>query len=151
MSSTTSATATGVKIGTTGNPRGRFTALLHEEVLAFERGDRALEQVRHAQFAAQRIPRTEWFEQSDELAAHVAALQEGVVDPWQRYARWVSEELARRNQRREAGDEHGGGASSAGCRAPCARSAMGSSACSRSRSSSLCSAPAAGSCRSPGR
>lgn len=86
-----------VKIGTTGNPRGRFTALLHEEVLAFEKGDRALEQVRHAQFAAQRIPRTEWFEESAELAAHVAALQEGVADPWQRYARWVSEELARRN------------------------------------------------------
>ncbi len=53
-----------VKIGTSGNPRGRFAALLHEEVLAFERGDRELEQRRHAQFAAQRIPRTEWFEQS---------------------------------------------------------------------------------------
>jgi len=31
----------------------------------------------------------------DELAAHVAALQAGVEDPWARYDRWVSEELTR--------------------------------------------------------
>ncbi len=85
-----------IKIGTSGSPRTRIASLLHDEVLAFERGDRLVEQRRHAQFAAQRIPRTEWFEGSDELAEHIATLQEGVDDPWSRYARWVSEELARR-------------------------------------------------------
>lgn len=85
-----------IKIGTSGNPRTRIAGLLHDEVLAFEPGDRLVEQRRHAQFAAQRIPRTEWFEHSEELAEHIRALQAGVDDPWARYARWVSEALARR-------------------------------------------------------
>ncbi|WP_353807849.1 GIY-YIG nuclease family protein [Agromyces sp. SYSU T00194] len=85
-----------VKIGTTANPRGRFAALPHDEVLAFERGGRALEQRRHAEFAAHRIPGTEWFEANAELDAHVAALRASGDDPWHRYARWVSTELALR-------------------------------------------------------
>ena len=85
-----------VKIGTTGNPRARLAALPHDEVLAFERGGRALEQRRHAQFAAARFPGTQWFEVHDELERHVRELGAGVEDPWDRYARWVSAELALR-------------------------------------------------------
>ncbi len=50
-----------VKIGTTANPRQRFGAIWHEEVLAFERGDRRLEHRRHEQFAADRFAGSEWF------------------------------------------------------------------------------------------
>jgi hypothetical protein len=50
-----------VKIGTTANPRHRFAALWHEEVLAFERGGRALERRRHAEFAVDRLGMSEWF------------------------------------------------------------------------------------------
>ena len=52
-----------IKIGTSGHPRGRLASLPHEEIMASERGDRLLEQRRHAQFASRRIPRTGWFEQ----------------------------------------------------------------------------------------
>lgn len=85
-----------VKIGTTANPRVRFSSLPHDEVLAFERGDRALEQRRHAQFAAHRIPRTEWFERSDELDAHLATVSAGVTDPWSLLALWRSQAIALR-------------------------------------------------------
>ena len=44
-----------VKIGTTSNPRQRFAAIRHDDVLAFERGDRRLERHRHAQFADERL------------------------------------------------------------------------------------------------
>ncbi len=83
-----------VKIGTSANPRRRLAAIRHDEVLAFERGDRALEQRRHAQFAADRWPRTEWFRLTPALAAHIAALGAGTVDPWSLWARWRSEALA---------------------------------------------------------
>lgn len=84
-----------IKIGTTANPRQRFAAIWHDEVLAFERGDRALERARHAQFAAERFGRTEWFAASDALCAHTAVVAGG-VDPWNRHARWVSEATALR-------------------------------------------------------
>ena len=84
-----------VKIGTSMNPRLRLATLPHDEVLAFERGGRALEQRRHAQFADHRFPGTEWFAVHDELIAHIARLQEGVEDPWALYGRWVSRALAR--------------------------------------------------------
>jgi hypothetical protein len=84
-----------IKIGTSANPALRFTALPHDEVLAFERGDRTLEQRRHARFAELRIPGTEWFETDDRLLAHVAALGAGVPDPWLLLARWRSEAAAR--------------------------------------------------------
>ena len=84
-----------VKIGTSMNPRLRLATLPHDEVLAFERGGRALEQRRHAQFAGHRFPGTEWFAVHDALLAHIAELQEGVEDPWAQYGRWVSRALAR--------------------------------------------------------
>ncbi|MGW9346030.1 GIY-YIG nuclease family protein [Streptomyces albidoflavus] len=83
-----------VKIGTSSNPRQRLSALWHDELLAFERGGRALEQRRHAQFAADRFPRTEWFRRSEGLTAHIDALAAGVADPWELYARWRSQALA---------------------------------------------------------
>lgn len=81
-----------VKIGTTANPRRRFRSIRHERLLALERGDRALEQRRHREFAAERSWR-EWFELSDRLRAHVDVLAGG-VDPWDRWARWVAEATA---------------------------------------------------------
>jgi hypothetical protein len=51
-----------VKIGTSANPRQRLAAIWHDELLAFERGGRPLEQRRHQQFAADRFtPGSEWF------------------------------------------------------------------------------------------
>ena len=85
-----------VKIGTSAHPRQRLAAIWHEELLAFERGDRALERRRHAEFAAERFPRTEWFQASDRLLTHVAEVAAGVEDPWSLHARWVSEAVARR-------------------------------------------------------
>ncbi len=85
-----------IKIGTSGNPRSRLGSQRFHELLAFERGDRLVEQRRHAQFAAYRILRTEWFEAHDELLRHIEVLSAGVDDPWARYARWVSEQLALR-------------------------------------------------------
>ena len=84
-----------IKIGTTANPQQRFASLPHDEVLAFERGDRMLEQARHRQFAALRIPGTEWFETDDALLLRVESLREGVGDPWALLARWRSEAAAR--------------------------------------------------------
>lgn len=84
-----------VKIGTTASPRRRFAAIRHEEVLAFERGDRRLEARRHAQFAALRFPGSEWFRLGPELAEHIADVAGG-VDPWDRWARWVSTAMALR-------------------------------------------------------
>lgn len=85
-----------IKIGTSARPRRRLAAIWHDELLAFELGDRLVERRRHAQFADDRFDRTEWFRRSPALSAHVAALAEGVDDPWARYARWTSEALARR-------------------------------------------------------
>ena len=85
-----------LKIGTTANPRQRFAAIWHEQLLAFERGDRRLERRRHDQFAADRFAGSEWFRMSPALSAHVASVAAGVSDPWELYARWRSEALALR-------------------------------------------------------
>lgn len=82
-----------VKIGTSSNPRQRFAAIWHDDLLALERGDRRLEQRRHAHFDVERFGRSEWFALSDRLRAHIAAVSGG-VDPWDAYARWWSEALA---------------------------------------------------------
>ncbi|MCR2784404.1 MULTISPECIES: GIY-YIG nuclease family protein [unclassified Microbacterium] len=80
-----------VKIGTSARPRQRLAAIWHEELLAFEQGGRPLEQQRHREFAGIREG-GEWFTLTDELATHIAALR-AVGDPWQLYARWLSEAL----------------------------------------------------------
>ena len=85
-----------IKIGTSTNPRLRLASLPHDEVLAFERGGRSVEQRRHVQFAAHRFAGTEWFAVHDALLAHVAELGAGVDDPWVEYGRWVSRRLALR-------------------------------------------------------
>jgi hypothetical protein len=86
-----------VKIGTSTNPRQRLGRIWHDELLAFERGGRSLEQRRHAQFAADRFTSgSEWFRLSPLLRDHLAVLGAGVDDPWDLYARWVSEALALR-------------------------------------------------------
>ncbi|WP_144720640.1 GIY-YIG nuclease family protein [Agrococcus jejuensis] len=84
-----------VKIGTTSNLRQRLGAIWHEELVALERGDRSLEQRRHAELSEARIGRTEWFRITDEVAAHLAAIGDG-RDPWMQHARWRSEALALR-------------------------------------------------------
>lgn len=85
-----------IKIGTTAQPRRRLAAIWHDELLAFERGDRLVERRRHAAFADERYPRTEWFRRSPALDEHVRGLAAGVDDPWAQFARWTSEAIARR-------------------------------------------------------
>lgn len=84
-----------IKIGTTAHPRRRIAAIRHDELLAFERGDRLVERRRHERFAAERLGGTEWFRASTSLLRHVAEVAGG-RDPWDAYARWVSEAFARR-------------------------------------------------------
>ncbi len=80
-----------VKIGTSRNPRQRLASIRHDELLAFERGGRRVEQQRHRDFAAVREG-GEWFTLSPELAAHIDALRaEG--EPWRLHARWLSAAL----------------------------------------------------------
>ena len=82
-----------VKIGTSAHPRRRLAAIRHHELLAFERGARAIEQLRHREFAALREG-GEWFTLDGPVAAHVATLR-AVGEPWTLYARWLSEALRR--------------------------------------------------------
>ncbi|WP_431797183.1 GIY-YIG nuclease family protein [Microbacterium kunmingense] len=77
-----------VKIGTTREPRARLRAIRHDELLAFEPGDRRIERARHELFAHLREGR-EWFTSAPELLAHIRALP-GSADPWRSYAQWVS-------------------------------------------------------------
>lgn len=84
-----------VKIGTSAHPRQRLRAIRHDELLAFERGDRAIERRRHEQFASERLGGSEWFSRSAALDAHIRSLSEGSDDPWHLHARWMSEAFAR--------------------------------------------------------
>ncbi|WP_423917135.1 GIY-YIG nuclease family protein [Frigoribacterium sp. 2-23] len=86
-----------VKIGTTANPHQRLGRLWHDQLLAFERGGRAVERRRHEQFAAQRFGRTEWFSADRAVLDHATALASGQPEPWQLHARWVSEAIALRS------------------------------------------------------
>jgi len=80
-----------VKIGTSRQPRRRLASIRHDELLAFEHGDRVREQQRHRQFASAREG-GEWFTLTPEIRAHIAALQRH-GDPWHQYARWLSAAL----------------------------------------------------------
>lgn len=82
-----------IKIGTSATPRRRIASLPHDEVLAFERGDRRLEQRRHAQFAARQLNGGEWFHAHDALLQHIDTVRGG-VDPWDMHARWLSALIA---------------------------------------------------------
>lgn len=84
-----------IKIGTTANPRQRLARLWHDELLAFELGDRLVEHRRHEQFANARLERSEWFTATPSLEEHVRRLAAGVEDPWLRHARWLGEATAR--------------------------------------------------------
>ncbi|MFJ4252942.1 GIY-YIG nuclease family protein [Microbacterium sp. NPDC090003] len=78
-----------VKIGTSMRPRQRLASIRHEELLAFERGGRALEQQRHREFAELREG-GEWFTFGTALEVHTAGLRRA-GPAWDQYARWVSE------------------------------------------------------------
>lgn len=86
-----------IKIGTTTNPRQRFAAIWHDRLLALERGDRHVERARHEQFAPERLERSEWFTASPRLLAHTDTVARD-VDPWDLYARWISEAAALRGR-----------------------------------------------------
>lgn len=81
-----------IKIGTSANPRSRLASLRYDALLGFERGGRALEQRRHAQFAELRFAGSEWFRAEEPLLGHVETIHS--EDPWHPYFRWVSERLA---------------------------------------------------------
>lgn len=80
-----------VKIGTSGHPRRRLRSIRHDELLAFEPGDRAVEQRRHREFADIREG-GEWFTLTEQLRTHIETLRAG-GDPWQLYARMLSDAL----------------------------------------------------------
>lgn len=80
-----------VKIGTSRRPRQRLASIRHEELLAFERGGRPLEQQRHREFASVREG-GEWFTLSPELRTHVDELRQ-VGEPWPLYGLWLSSAL----------------------------------------------------------
>lgn len=78
-----------IKIGTSHRPKQRLSAIWHEELLAFERGDRSVEQQRHREFADLREG-GEWFRDDPRLRAHIAEVGGG-IPPWNAYARWTAE------------------------------------------------------------
>lgn len=86
-----------VKIGTSRRPRQRLASIRHQELLAFERGGRALEQARHREFASVREG-GEWFTYDDGLRTHVGLLRRSGA-PWELYARWLSDALQGVDQR----------------------------------------------------
>ena len=65
-----------IKIGTSGNWKARISGLPHDRILALEPGHMTTEHIRHQQFAATRVNRTEWFEESEELWAHILELND---------------------------------------------------------------------------
>ncbi|WP_231872754.1 GIY-YIG nuclease family protein [Microbacterium oleivorans] len=85
-----------VKIGTSATPRRRLAAIMHDELLAFEPGDRALEQQRHREYAELREG-GEWFTLTGALTAHIDAVRERIGDPWAAYDRWLGDAFRRRS------------------------------------------------------
>ncbi|MFI8632900.1 GIY-YIG nuclease family protein [Microbacterium sp. NPDC077663] len=83
-----------VKIGTSATPRRRLNAIMHDELLAFETGDRHLEQQRHQQFADLREG-GEWFTLTGPLVPHIAGLRTRIGEPWAAYDRWLGEAFRR--------------------------------------------------------
>ncbi len=83
-----------VKIGTSERPRQRLAAIRHDELLAFERGGRPLEQQRHREFAALREG-GEWFTLTGPLTAHIETLRAAASEPWLAYDRWLGDAYRR--------------------------------------------------------
>ncbi|MFJ6677898.1 GIY-YIG nuclease family protein [Microbacterium sp. NPDC091382] len=83
-----------VKIGTSATPRRRLAAIMHDELLAFEAGDRHVERARHIEFAALREG-GEWFTLTDPLVTHIDAIRGRVGEPWAAYDRWLGDALRR--------------------------------------------------------
>lgn len=83
-----------IKIGTSANPRQRFAGIRHDELLAFERGNRLTERRRHDQFAAHRLDGSEWFAAHEDILVHIDVLRAGIDDPWAQYALWRSQQAA---------------------------------------------------------
>jgi hypothetical protein len=69
-----------IKIGTTTEPAKRFTALLPDEILAFEPGVLTSELLRHRQFDHLRY-RGEYFRSAPELTEHIRQLRHLHGDP----------------------------------------------------------------------
>lgn len=70
-----------IKIGTTANPRRRFESLMPDEILAFEPGDRSVEQKRHQQFRHLRHGNGEYFNDGPDLARHIQQVRAANGDP----------------------------------------------------------------------
>ncbi|WP_240482607.1 GIY-YIG nuclease family protein [Microbacterium arborescens] len=83
-----------VKIGTSERPRQRLAAIRHDELLAFERGGRSLEQQRHREFAALREG-GEWFTLVSPLTEHIETVRATASDPWLAYDRWLGDAYRR--------------------------------------------------------
>lgn len=81
-----------VKIGTSTRPKQRLAAIRHDELLAFERGGRAVEQARHREFGDLREG-GEWFTLDGALVTHIQALRAAASDPWAAYDRWLGDAL----------------------------------------------------------
>lgn len=81
-----------VKIGTSTRPKQRLAAIRHDELMAFERGGRAVEQARHRGFAALREG-GEWFTLTGDLETHIDGLRAAASDPWAAYDRWMGDAL----------------------------------------------------------
>jgi hypothetical protein len=69
-----------IKIGTTTDPAKRFSALMPDEILAYEPGTRKEELIRHRQFAHLR-QRGEHFRGAPELTEHIRHIRELYGDP----------------------------------------------------------------------
>lgn len=79
-----------VKIGTTRNLPQRVAVLPHDEILAVEPGGREVEQRRHREFAASRLGKTEWFEPSAALRAHINTLRVQHGRPMKAWRTWTT-------------------------------------------------------------
>ncbi|MDT3329295.1 GIY-YIG nuclease family protein [Microbacterium aquilitoris] len=83
-----------VKIGTSATPRRRLAAIMHDELLAFEPGDRHVEHQRHVEFADLREG-GEWFTLTGDLATHIADVRSRIGEPWAAYDRWLGDAYRR--------------------------------------------------------
>lgn len=82
-----------VKIGTTTNLRSRLAAIPHDELLAVEPGNHAIEHMRHLQFADFRVT-GEWFRNSPDVADHYKYMRSVYGEPMSAFQKWRNEPAA---------------------------------------------------------